>query len=77
MVIDPPMFVIVKIEFPAPSHEPLKVIFGGIRVGVEVRVLVGVGVTQYDVEEAISTPLESFTRTVRFPYRPLIESSWF
>lgn len=46
MVIAPPRFVIVKFEFPAPSQVLPRVIFGGICVGVDVRVLVGVGVTQ-------------------------------
>jgi hypothetical protein len=28
-VMAPPVFVIVKIEFPAPSHDPVTTMFGG------------------------------------------------
>ena len=77
MVIAPPMFLIVKTEFPAPSHVPVKVRFGGTRVGVDVRVLVGVGVTQNAVTKAIcvaAAVVPFFKATETFPYNPLMVS---
>ncbi len=60
------MFVIVKTEFPAPSHEPATTRFGGTGVLVGVRVGVAVGVTQTADAEATTTfaSVRTSTRTV-------------
>ncbi len=70
----PPVFVIVKIEFPAPSQLPATTMFGGAGVFVEVLVIVGVGVAQKAVALATSTSAASLTVTMTVPYNPLIES---
>ncbi len=75
----PPVLLIVKMEFPAPSQVLLTVILGGIFVAVGVRVLVGVGVTQKAAEEAICMAagvVPFFIATERLPYRPLMLNCW-
>ena len=72
--MSPPMFVIVKTEFPAPSQLPVIVMLGGAGVSVEVLVIVGVGVTQKAVALATSTASASLIVTMIAPYNPLIES---
>jgi hypothetical protein len=69
-VIAPPVFVIVKTEFPARSHVPVMPMLGGTGVGVNVRVGVGVGVTQTADADAITTAdgvVPSLTSTLRVP----------
>ncbi len=71
--------MIVKTEFPPPSQLLVMVMLGGTRVGVGVRVMVGVGVTQSAVVKAIWDALgvvPSLIPTEIFPYSPLIVSCW-
>jgi hypothetical protein len=65
--IAPPLFLIVKIEFPWRSHVPVSERAGGTGVGVGVRVGVGVGLTQKADAEACSTPFWSFNFTITVP----------